>query len=51
VSPAFTIGIIPLIFYYAAQQRFFTVSFCLQSRCCIFSRFVFSRTMAAPWNR
>ncbi len=26
VSPAFTIGIIPLIFYYAAQQRFFTVS-------------------------
>lgn len=26
VSPAFTIGITPLMFYYAAQQRFFTVS-------------------------
>ncbi|VEU33619.1 unnamed protein product [Pseudo-nitzschia multistriata] len=27
VSPAFTISIIPLIFYYAAQQRFFTMTY------------------------
>ena len=27
VSPAFTIGIIPLILFYVAAQRFFTVSF------------------------
>lgn len=27
VSPAFTIGMIPLMFYYAAQQKFFTVCF------------------------
>jgi ATP-binding cassette subfamily C (CFTR/MRP) protein 1 len=27
VSPAFTVGIIPLIFYYAAQQRFFTMTY------------------------
>lgn len=26
ISPAFTIGILPLIYYYASQQRFFTVS-------------------------
>jgi len=27
ISPAFTIGILPLIYYYASQQRFFTVSY------------------------
>ena len=26
VSPAFTVGILPLIWYYTNQQRFFTVS-------------------------
>jgi len=31
VSPAFTIGIIPLMYYYAAQQKFFTVSSCFPS--------------------
>ena len=27
VSPLFTVGILPLIYFYAAQQKFFTVSF------------------------
>uniref|UniRef100_A0A7S4AQQ3 P-loop containing nucleoside triphosphate hydrolase protein n=2 Tax=Pseudo-nitzschia australis TaxID=44445 RepID=A0A7S4AQQ3_9STRA len=27
VSPAFTISIIPLVFYYAAQQKFFTMTY------------------------
>jgi len=27
VSPAFTIGMIPLMFYYAAQQKFFTMTY------------------------
>ena len=33
VSPAFTIGIIPLMYYYAAQQKFFTVSFSSEFDC------------------
>lgn len=40
VSPAFTIGITPLIFYYAAQQRFFTVSFSTHCFLINFSNFL-----------
>jgi len=38
VSPLFTVGMLPLIYFYAAQQKFFTVSyFCI----CILSLYFF----------